>query len=143
MGAEAIIIPACQAECPQILWTLAFTPHCREERFTMKDGIYHYSVRMSVPIGPRYGALELNISDGTAGGFLTMFSKRLPILEGSCCGGILRFSGEMRTMLYPLSYTAEGTVSGQTLRVVFHTEKGCFPAEGSAVTDREKEHQGS
>ncbi|MGN1003009.1 MAG: hypothetical protein ACI4PC_09575 [Oscillospiraceae bacterium] len=108
----------------------------------MKNGVYHYSMKMSAPIGFRYGRLELDILDGRVGGFLTMFSKRLPIAEGSCRGGTLRFSGKMQTLLYPLLYKAEGTVNEESVRVVFHTDKkGRFPAEGTAVAEDDKEKQ--
>lgn len=105
----------------------------------MKDGSYQYSVKMTVPIGPRYGRLELKILGGEAGGFLTMFSKRLPILEGSCRGDVIRFSGEMKTLYYSMPYTAEGTVNDRFLTVVFCTDKGRFPADGTAVAGDEKE----
>lgn len=109
----------------------------------MKNGTYQYAIKMSAPIGPRHGKLELTVLGETAGGFLTLFSKRLPITGGSCRGDTLTFSGEMETLLYPLPYTAEGTVSEQAVRMVFHTAKGRFPAEGTAVTADERKKQES
>ena len=107
----------------------------------MKNGTYQYAIKMFAPIGLRHGELELTVLGTTAGGFLTLFSKRLPIAAGSYCGGALTFSGEMETLLYPLPYTAEGTVNEQAVRMVFRTAKGHFPVEGTAVTTDEKEKQ--
>ena len=101
----------------------------------MKNGTYQYSVKMSAPIGPRYGNLELNILDGSGNGFLTMFSRRLPVAEVRCRGGALSFSGIMETLLYPLPYTASGTVGARALQMVFRTSRGCFPAEGILIAD--------
>ena len=105
----------------------------------MKNGIYQYAIKMSAPTGPRYGSLELSVSGDAAAGFLTMFSKRLPISEGSCRDGSLRFSGYMQTLRYLLPYTAEGTVNGQRVQVVFSTDKGRFPAEGVAAAEEERQ----
>ena len=102
---------------------------------------YQYSLRMSAPIGTRYGALELNILGDTGDGFLTMFSRRLPISQLRCSAGHLTFSGTMQTLLYPLPYTADGTMDDSSVRVVFDTGKGRFPAEGTAISVRREETQ--
>ena len=36
----------------------------------------------------------------------------------------------MKTLLNTFSYTAEGTVSGAEINLMFHTERGDFPALG-------------
>ncbi|MDD5937489.1 MAG: hypothetical protein PUC36_00520 [Clostridiales bacterium] len=82
----------------------------------MKSGVYQYSLKMIAPIGPRYGRLELHLLSGSGKGFLTMFSKRLPITEVHCCDETLRFSGIVEPLLYQLPYTAEGTVSSQAIQ---------------------------
>ena len=105
----------------------------------MQKGIYRYTLKMFAPIGPRYGALELDLQSGTGGGFLTMFSKRHPISDLCCRGGRVRFSGVMETLLYPLPYTAEGTADPRSVKVVFDTEKGRFPAEGASLPTEKEE----
>ena len=104
----------------------------------MKAGSYLYSLEMRVPIGQRHGKLELNILGEAGDGFLTMFTKRLPISEVNCSGKELRFSGVMETLLYRLPYTAQGTVDSKVVQVVFRTDRGCFPAEGAAIQEERK-----
>ena len=41
----------------------------------------------------------------------------------------------METLLYPLPYTASGTVGARALQMVFRTSRGCFPAEGTLIVD--------
>lgn len=111
----------------------------RKEQRNMNNGEYRYSLKMSAPIGLRYGKLELNILGEAVDGFLTMFSKRLPIMNGSCRGSSLQFSGSMETLLSPFPYTAEGTVDEERVQIMFSTDKGCFPAEGVAGIQDDKE----
>lgn len=99
----------------------------------MKNGTYRYSIEMSAPIGLRRGALELMIRGGAVGGSLTLFRQTRDISSGGCRGGSIRFAGEMRTLMYSLPYTADGTVSDSAVELVFRTEKGCFPATGRIV----------
>lgn len=104
----------------------------------MQDGTYRYALRMEVPIGPRYGAPELVLKNHVVSGALTMFSQTHPIFGGSFRDGVLGFRGQMQTLFYPLSYRAEGTVDSRRVALQFHTEKGCFPAEGAADPETER-----
>lgn len=97
----------------------------------MKDGTYQYAVAMTVPRGTRNGDLHIAVRKGTVTGYLTMFTNTLPILRGICAGGGISFIGEMKTISEAIAYTAEGTVSPTRLKLVFHTERGDYPAIGS------------
>lgn len=99
----------------------------------MRNGKYLYSIKMTVPIGFRYGRLELNIHGDTVGGALTLFGQTRPILNGIFKDGNIRFAGEMKTLMYALLYTAAGTVNETSLNLNFRTGKGCFPATGAAA----------
>ena len=96
----------------------------------MKDGAYQYSVNMTVPLGKRNGGLDIHIDKNVVKGFLTMFTETLPILHGSCERNEIKFSGKMKTLLNTFSYTAEGTVSETEINLMFHTERGDYPALG-------------
>ena len=105
----------------------------------MQNGIYQYSIEMKVPIGSRYGRLLLEICNELISGTLTLFRQTLPIRAGSCSGDRIRFTGEMKTLLYTLPYQAEGIITGASAELLFQTEKGCFPAAGTALTRCEGE----
>ncbi|MGM9650409.1 MAG: hypothetical protein ACI3VX_00560 [Faecousia sp.] len=100
----------------------------------MKDGNYHYAVRMTVPLGKRNGRLEVNIRQHRVEGFLTMFTVRLPIARGSCDGNQIRFAGTMKTLPKLFAYEAAGTICPGQVELVFHTEQGDYPAIGQRRT---------
>ena len=70
----------------------------------MKNGTYKYALEMMVPLGKRRGLLELKVSNNKVGGFLTMFTQRLPLETAILNGTELSFAGEMKTLMYPLKY---------------------------------------
>ena len=94
----------------------------------MRDGTYHYAIRLHAPIGLRYGMLELCIQDRTVSGALTMFSQTHPITDVCLQDGKLCF----------LPYRARGTVDAGRVELELRTEKGCFRAEGSVDLEKEK-----
>lgn len=98
----------------------------------MINGIYQYAIEMKAPIGSRYGRLILEICDEITSGTLTLFRQTLPISAGKCIGNQVRFSGDMKTLLYTLPYRAEGTIESASIELKFQTEKGCFDAIGKA-----------
>ena len=104
----------------------------------MRDGTYHYAIRLHAPIGLRYGMLELCIQDRTVSGALTMFSQTHPITDVCLQDGKLCFGGQMQTLLCFLPYRAQGTVDAGRVELELRTEKGCFRAEGSVDLDKEK-----
>lgn len=63
-------------------------------------------------------------------GALTMFTRTLPILGGRCEAKHISFSGEMKTLAKMVPYTAEGTVNGSRIDILFTTGKGSYPAVG-------------
>ena len=71
----------------------------------MRDGTYHYAIRLHAPIGLRYGMLELCIQDRTVSGALTMFSQTHPITDVCLQDGKLCFGGQMQTLLYFLPWS--------------------------------------
>ena len=96
----------------------------------MKDGTYQYAVEMTVPLGKRNGRLDLHICKGLVDGALTMFTRVQPIANGSCSGRWICFTGQMRTTLNTISYTAEGTITQAALKLVFYTPQGDYQAVG-------------
>ena len=99
----------------------------------MKNGTYKYALEMIVPLGKRRGLLELKVSNNRVGGFLTMFTQRLPLETAILSGSELSFTGEMKTLMYPMKYNATGTIDRNTLKLSFNTDKGVFPTTGEAL----------
>ena len=99
----------------------------------MKNGIYHYAIKLQSPIGSRIGRMVLLICDDIVTGTLTLFGQTLPILSGSCTGRRIRFTREMQALLYALPYRAEGILEDASAQLRFKTEKGCFSAVGSVI----------
>ena len=100
----------------------------------MRDGNYQYAVLMTVPLGKRNGELEVDIRQNTVEGFLTMFTVTLPIARGVCDGNRIRFAGSMKTLQSMFPYEATGTISQTQIDLVFHTERGDYPAIGQRRT---------
>lgn len=96
----------------------------------MKDGTYHYGLEMTTPLGQRRGNLELIVHGQLVDGALTMFTRTLPILGGRCEVNHISFSGDMKTLAKMIPYTAEGTVNGSRIDILFTTGKGSYPAVG-------------
>ena len=109
----------------------------------MKNGIYQYEVTMKVPLGKRNGSLDFSVSENNLVGFLTMFTEKEPIIEGSCEGDRLTFSGKMKTLLNTFGYVATGTINQDQIELRFHTERGEYPATGRKVfmTKQENSHE--
>ena len=122
-----IIVYKCQLGlfCNQKQW---------KEGISMRDGNYQYAVLMTVPLGKRNGELEVTIHQNAVEGFLTMFTVTLPITKGVCDGNQIRFAGSMKTLQSMFPYEATGTISQTQIDLVFHTERGDYPAIGQRRT---------
>ena len=104
------------------------------------NGIFRYTVEMRSPLGPRPGALELEVCEERINGTLTLFQQTHPIRSGRHTGSSISFSGMIQTLLYPLLYTADGQFSGEGIHLTLHTEKGSFGLTGTAITGEEGAH---
>lgn len=96
----------------------------------MRDGTYRYALEMTVPLGKRNGSLEIQILNQKVTGFLTMFTDTQRIARGICTRNEISFLGEMKALAESIPYRAEGTVSHKQIQLVFHTERGDYPAAG-------------
>ena len=96
----------------------------------MKDGIYRFDLEMDTPLGRRRGNLELIIEKNWMNGYLTMFTRTIPIRNGMLTGSSLCFEGDMKTLTKMLPYKAEGTVTQSSLEMVISTQQGVYPVKG-------------
>lgn len=102
----------------------------------MKNGTYLYELQMKTPLGRRRGNLELMVESGFLNGYLTMFTRTVPIKGGHIEDGRVSFSGDMRNPLKTLPYHAEGTVSASGVELIITTELGKYPVSGELTQTR-------
>lgn len=102
----------------------------------MDNEHYSYALEMETPLGRRRGRLELDLQGASVNGLLTMFTRTTPIQDGSHSGSRITFRGEMRTLMGPLAYQAEGTLLSNALALEIVTEQGRYPTKGVLTRKR-------
>lgn len=102
----------------------------------MKDGTYQYELEMEAPLGRRRGNLELIIEKNWINGYLTMFTRTVPIRSGVLTGNQITFEGEMITVMNRLPYKAKGTISLSGVELTLTTDKGEYPVKGTLAEMR-------
>ncbi len=106
----------------------------------MENGTYLYDLQMTTPLGVRHGSLELIVWKNFLNGYLSMFTRTIPIREGMCDGSNVSFRGDMKTLMKMIPYQAEGQISGSNISLDFATETCRYPATGTLVkSSKEKE----
>lgn len=96
----------------------------------MENGTYQYDLEMRTPLGLRRGNLELMVWGDFLNGYLTMFTRTIPIQNGKRSGKQISFCGDMKTLMSTLTYKAEGNISGSDIRLMIETNRGVYPVTG-------------
>lgn len=96
----------------------------------MDNGTYKYDLEMSTPLGRRRGNLELMIWGDFLNGYLTMFTRTIPIRSGKRNGNKITFDGDMKTLMNVIAYHAEGSVTQSGVNMVISTQQGEYPVTG-------------
>lgn len=96
----------------------------------MKNGTYRYDIEMRTPLGKRRGNLELMIEGKWINGYLTMFTRTIPIRNGHLEGNQISFEGDMKTLMNMLPYKAEGKITSAGVEMVITTQQGAYPVTG-------------
>lgn len=94
----------------------------------MIDGTY--SVSLKTPMGLKKGDLVLATKEGTLTGKMIIMGKENPITDGTCEGDSFHFAGDLKTAVGKLSFTCDGSVSGDTLTAETRSKKGNFQITG-------------
>lgn len=102
----------------------------------MKDGIYTYDLVMTTPLGKRRGSLELMVEGAFMNGYLTMFTRTIPIRNGHCSGNHFSFVGDMKTFMKMIPYEAFGAVTGNRLDMTIITNQGSYPTLSTLTNSR-------
>lgn len=96
----------------------------------MENGTYRYDLEMKAPLGIRKGNLELMVWGDFLNGYLTMFTRTIPIKDGKRNGNKVSFHGDMKTLMKILPYQAEGTILASRIELTIETEQGAYPVTG-------------
>jgi len=102
----------------------------------MVNGTYRYDLVMSTPLGKRHGSLELMVWNHFLNGYLTMFTRTIPIRDGRVDDREIFFSGDMKTLMNEISYQAKGLLSENGVTLTVSTERGQYPVYGELVETR-------
>jgi len=102
----------------------------------MENGTYLYDLCMSVPLGKRRGELQLIVEDHFLNGYLTMFSRTIPIRNTQRTGNQISFAGEMITLMNTIPYKAVGSVAKDRIELEIMTERGNYSAFGMLAEKR-------
>lgn len=96
----------------------------------MDNGTYLYALEMETPLGRRRGELELVVWDNFLSGYLTMFTRTIPIHNGRRSGANIFFEGDMKTFLKTTPYRAAGVVTEKKIKLAIEFERGRYQAVG-------------
>ena len=108
----------------------------------MENGTYRYDIEMSTPLGARRGNLELIVWNDFLNGYLTMFTRTIPIQNGKCFGNKVSFGGDMKTLMNMLPYQANGTLSPTGVELMIETQQGTYHTKGILTEFRRDTNHG-
>ena len=92
---------------------------------------YDYDINLRTPLGLRAGKLFLSINEGSVKGELNLLGYKTPVegsveKEGKCL-----LSGEIKTFMSTMPFTAEGTADGHGIKLKLKTQKNNFTLTGN------------
>ncbi len=97
-----------------------------------------YNIVMRTPIGPRYGTMVVRRDQGQLDGFLNVLMGKNAFQgvmeEGNRC----RLTGQLKTLMRTVLYSAVGRITWETVHLVMETGKGTFEVTGTAQPEREE-----
>ena len=105
----------------------------------MDNGTYHYDLEMRTPLGIRRGNLELMVWGDFLNGYLTMFTRTIPIRNGKRSGNKITFEGDMKTLMNMIPYKAEGVVISSGISLMIETAQGNYPVTGLLTEARREQ----
>lgn len=85
-----------------------------------------YRVCLSVPLGERMGTLTIQASNGNVNGWLEVMKHRNAISGKISSDGHIELSGELRTLISTVHYTASGIISGRRILLDMKTSSGAY-----------------
>lgn len=91
----------------------------------------NYRICLTAPLGARNGTMVLCETGGKVNGWLCVMDKKNIFSGVISDDGQLTLSGEIRTLISTVHYTATGTVSGRKILLNMKTDSGAhYPVSG-------------
>ena len=91
-----------------------------------------YDIVLKTPIGPRYGTMEIQKDCGKVNGFLNVLMGKNPFQGFIDKGDRCQITGQLRTLVRTIFYSAAGKITGDTVCLVVNTGKGTIEVTGTA-----------
>lgn len=98
-----------------------------------------YDIFLHTPLGKKKGELKANIENGELNGFLSVLGHTEPINGTVDENGNCSLKGKFISLMKSVNFTAAGTISFDTLRLVLNGDAGCFEIMGQLRKQRECE----
>lgn len=90
----------------------------------------NYDIIMHVPLGNRKGTLMFAQENGKIDGVLHVFGRDHPLSGTMTDQGMLKFSGQITSILCTFSYEAEGEITNGKLKLTAVGERYQFTITG-------------
>lgn len=90
-----------------------------------------YNVSLHTPIGVQKGTVTLMEENGALRGSIRAMGSTSTFQNGKVSGNAFEFSGILNAGFFNFSYTAKGTIDGDTLNAVATTNTGAFQIIGT------------
>lgn len=91
-----------------------------------------YEIVMLTPMGDKPGTLTLDALSGSVTGSLTILGKSNPLCGTIQVNGRCNLAGSFSTLLKNYHYVADGTITGEMVRLEIATTRATYPLQGMA-----------
>lgn len=93
-----------------------------------------YSVTMQTPFGTKQGRITFIINGEHLTGVLEGMGSESKFVDGKIYENNFEFSGEIKTLLVRIQYTAKGILSDNLLSASVSTNYGIFSVSGNLIS---------
>jgi len=93
-----------------------------------------YNITMNTPFGIQQGRITFMIKDKSLTGSLEGMGSKSKFINGKINGNSFEFSGQIRTLITNIQYTAKGALNNDMLSASVSTKFGVFSVTGKLVS---------
>lgn len=93
-----------------------------------------YGITMKTPFGIEHGKITFIIDGESLTGTLEGMGAKSKFVNGKINGNSFEFSGEIKTLLVRIQYTAKGILNNNLLSASVNTNYGIFSVAGNLIS---------